>query len=178
MKISVLIHNIRSMHNIGAIFRTSDGAGVDHIYLSGYSALPPRKEIAKVSLGAEDFVPWSTIEDPLLLIEQLQKQNTEVVLLEQVEGSINYSDWHNKTVPQNEAPQSSTPQKSTPQSSAANAKADKDILLVLGSELEGADQSLIDAADTYLELPMRGHKKSLNVSVAYGIAIYELTKNK
>ena len=146
----VLVHNIRSMHNVGSIFRTSDGIGVSHIYLTGYTATPPRKEITKTAIGAEDFVSWSYDEDPLLIIAAAKQNGTKIVLLEQTPKSIDYKEFKQK-----------------------HSEVD-DILFIVGSELKGADQELIDTADITIDLPMRGQKESLNVSVAYGIALYEI----
>jgi tRNA G18 (ribose-2'-O)-methylase SpoU len=139
------------MHNIGAFFRTCDAAGVDFLHISGYSAKPPRKEISKVAIGAENYVPWSYDENPIDIINRLKKEGFKIVLLEQVDGSINSMDWRDR-------------------------HNGDDVLLILGSELHGACDELIEIADEYMEIPMHGQKASLNVSVAFGIAIYSIIK--
>jgi tRNA G18 (ribose-2'-O)-methylase SpoU len=88
-QVYVLAHNIRSMHNIGSIFRTSDGAGVSKIYLTGYCACPPRKEITKTALGAEDFVEWEFYKDPVELVKKLKKKGIQIIALERISGGKN-----------------------------------------------------------------------------------------
>ncbi len=148
----LILHNIRSAHNVGAIFRTADGAGVSHVYLSGYTPLPtdqfnrPRKDIAKTALGAELSVPWSTAKNVSSLIARLKKEGYEIVGLEQDERSVDY--------------------RSAP-------KKEKAALLV-GNEVRGISPQLRKKCDVLIEIPMRGEKESLNVSVATGIALYAL----
>ncbi|MGH7489847.1 MAG: TrmH family RNA methyltransferase, partial [bacterium] len=84
----VLAHNIRSMHNVGAIFRTSDGAGVDKLFLTGYTAVPPRVEITKSALGAEAWIPWEHEKDPLQVISRLKKEKVAIVALEQTKDAV------------------------------------------------------------------------------------------
>jgi len=146
-KVYVLAHNIRSMHNIGSIFRTSDGAGVTKIYLTGYSACPPRKEIAKTALGAEDYVDWEHHKDPVQLVKELKAKKIHIVALERTEGGKNIFKYKPKYP----------------------------LCLIVGNEIEGVPQELLDLCDQLLEIPMRGLKESLNVSVAFGIGIYALT---
>jgi len=145
--IYVLAHNIRSMHNIGSIFRTSDGAGVTKIYLTGYSACPPRKEIAKTALGAEDYVDWEHHKDPVQLLKALKAKKVKIVALERTEGGKNIFKF----------------------------KPSYPLCLIVGNEIDGIPQELLDLCDKLLEIPMRGLKESLNVSVAFGIGIYALT---
>ena len=145
-QVYVLAHNIRSMHNIGSIFRTSDGAGVSKIYLTGYSACPPRKEISKTALGAEEFIPWEFYKNPLTLVKKLKKDKFQIIALERTEGSKNIFDFKPKYP----------------------------CCLIVGNEIEGVPPELLDLCDKKLEIPMRGTKESLNVSVAFGIAVYAL----
>ena len=151
-EVVVLVYNIRSTHNIGSIFRTSDSVGVDKVYLSGYSPTPvdkfnrPRKDIAKVSLGAEKTVSWEYVEDPYKLIKKLKKEGFEVVGLEQTKNSIDYKKFKTK----------------------------KSLLFILGNEVLGMDKKMIDICDKVIEIPMKGDKESLNVSVAYGVAIFRV----
>ena len=149
--LSVLVHNIRSMHNVGAIFRTSDGAGVSHIYLTGYTPYPPRKEIAKTFLGAENFISWNHDTDPIPIIKRLKKEGTAIVLLEQLPNSIPHHQIAN------------------------HFKKTDNILLIVGSEIGGINQDIINLADIAIEIPMHGQKENLNVSVAFGIAIYQIS---
>lgn len=142
----VILHNIRSLHNIGSIFRTADGAGVDKIYLTGLTACPPRKEIAKVALGAENSVKWEYHPDPVKLIQKLKKQKIQILALEKA-----------------------------PQSKAITTfKAKRPFCLIVGNEVEGVYGELLHQADEVLKIPMHGKKESLNVSVAFGVAIYSL----
>ena len=145
---SVLLNNIRSMHNVGSIFRTSDGAGIDHIYLCGYTPYPPRKEISKTALHADETMSWSYYLNSIELIKKLKKEGVEIVALELTEESIDYRKF----------------------------KPSKNTCLILGHETEGVDKETLSLVDKVIKLPMRGKKGSLNVSVAYGIAAYELTR--
>ncbi len=157
--ISLLLHDIRSAHNVGSIFRTADAAGVSHIYFTGYTPRPykgelpyttkPERSIIKTALGAEQYVEWSEHDDVSELLSELSESGVEIVALEQAETSIDYRQFK-------------------PQS--------KDILLILGNEPVGISYEILERCDTILEIPMRGKKDSLNVSVAAGIALYELTR--
>lgn len=138
------------MHNVGSIFRTSDGAGIDHLYLCGYTPYPPRKEISKTALNADESVNWSYHLDAVELIQKLKKDGVEIVALELTEDSIDYREF----------------------------KPTKDTCLILGHETDGVENELLSLADKVIKLPMRGKKESLNVSVAYGIAAYELTRGR
>lgn len=146
----VLAHNIRSMHNVGAIFRTSDGAGVDKLFLTGYTAIPPRVEITKSALGAETWIPWEHEKDPLTVISRLRRDTVSVVALEQTKDAIEISEF-TPTFP---------------------------LCLVVGNEINGVPDDILQQCDTVVQLPMRGRKESLNVSVAFGIAAYEIAKQR
>ncbi|MBC8465272.1 MAG: RNA methyltransferase [Parcubacteria group bacterium] len=149
-KIVLILHNIRSTYNVGAIFRTADGAGVSHVYLSGYTPLPvdqfnrPRKDIAKTALGAEVSVPWTATKNISTLISRLKKDGYTIVGLEQDERSVDY-----RSVPKKEK-----------------------VALLVGNEVRGISPPLRKKCDVLIEIPMRGEKESLNVSVATGIALY------
>lgn len=145
----VLLNNIRSMHNIGSVFRTSDAACIEKVYITGYTAQPPREEINKTALGATETVDWEYFEDPIKCIEQLKKDGYLILGLEQSQKSIDFYEY--------ELP-------------------NQNVCLILGNEVFGVDQELLDLCDIHLEIPMYGMKHSLNVSVAYGIAIFELVK--
>ena len=168
-EVSVVLHNIRSLHNVGSIFRTSDGAGVKKIYLCGYTPAPQDKlgrtpsGLAKTALGAENNIPWEKITKTANLISRLAKQGYKIWAVEQAEKSVLYS-------------------------SVRPAGRDK-IVLVLGPEVRGLPESILKRCDEILEIPMRGvmvrhahhprsigkGKESLNVSVAFGIVAYQLT---
>lgn len=151
-EVIVLIHDIRSTHNVGSIFRTSDAVGVSRIYISGFSPTPkdkygrPRKDVAKVSLGAENTIPWEYVESPFTLIKKFKKEGYEVVGLEQSDKSVDYKKFKSK----------------------------KPILFIVGSEVEGMSTKMLDLCDSIIEIPMLGDKESLNVSVAFGVAIFRI----
>ncbi|MCX6716616.1 MAG: TrmH family RNA methyltransferase [Candidatus Taylorbacteria bacterium] len=154
----VLLHDIRSIHNVASIFRTSDGAGVEKIYLTGYSPCPvdrfgrPQKGFAKVSLGAENSVSWEYEKEPRALLTRLKKQGVSVVAVEQDERSELYSEMKDgKKVP---------------------AKIKYPAIFVFGNEVGGVDKKILDLADKIIEIPMRGVKESLNVSVSVGIILF------
>ncbi|HQY20414.1 MAG TPA: RNA methyltransferase [Ignavibacteria bacterium] len=145
----VLCDNIRSIFNVGAIFRTSDAAFVEKIYLTGYTPYPPRKEIEKVALGATETVPWEYYKDPVEIVLNLKKENIKIAVLE-ITDEQNLI-WNVKP-------------------------ADFPLCLVLGNEITGVSKEIIDLADMSFEIPMLGMKQSLNVSVAYGVAVFEMVK--
>ena len=147
--IYVLCDSIRSIFNVGAIFRTSDGAFIEKLYLTGYTPYPPRKEIEKVALGATLSVPWEYRKDAVELIKELKAKNIKICVLELTDSSNVY--WNLQ-------------------------KSEFPICLVLGNEITGVSKEIIDLADISIELPMLGIKQSLNVSVAYGIAVYEMIR--
>ena len=150
--IRILLHNIRSAHNVGSIFRTSDAIGVSHVYLSGYSPLPldkfgrPVKEIAKTALGGEKTIPWELVKNPAKLIKKLKAEGFSVVAIEQDARAIDYKTFH---------PKGKT-------------------LVLVGNEVLGLSSAMKRHADTIIEIPMMGKKESLNVSVAYGIAMFRI----
>ena len=142
----VLGDDIRSLHNVGAIFRTSDAAHIQHLYLCGITGKPPRDEIRKTSLGAEESVPWSYEKDALVVIEKLRQQGYQICVLEHTTQSVNYQQTDYQFP----------------------------LCLIIGNEYHGVNDELVAAADMAIELPMHGIKQSLNVSVAYGVAVYHL----
>ncbi len=150
-----IVHNIRSLHNVGSIFRTSDGAGVEKIYLTGYTPIPLDKhgdkipQFAKVSLKAEDYMPWEKIRDISKLIAKLKKEGYKIFAIEQ----------DAKSIPYHKLP--------------ATYKLNK-IALILGAEVTGLSKGVLKKCDKILEIPMLGKKESLNVSVAYGVVVYHL----
>lgn len=142
--LAAVVHDVRSMHNVGAVFRTADGAGFDGVILSGISGAPPDPRIAKVALGAERALPFDRAATCDELLELLA--GSYVVLLEQHPRSVAITDLR---IP-----------------------SDLPVALVVCGEIDGAPAQLIDRADAIAEIPMFGHKESLNVSVAFGIAAY------
>lgn len=142
----ILLDNIRSMQNVGAIFRNADGAGFEKIYLTWYTPTPPRNEISKTALTAENTIDWEYYIHPHECISHLKNQGFSLYSVELHEKSIDYKTlFHN-----------------TP----------KDICLVLWNEVKWVDKSLLDISDEIVMIPMLGNKESLNVSVAAGIVMY------
>ncbi|MFA5062429.1 MAG: RNA methyltransferase [Patescibacteria group bacterium] len=146
MKFVLVIPNIRSGHNVGAMFRTADGAGVDKIYLTGYTPCPPHPQVDKVSLGAEKSVSWQYFKQAGRLLKQLKKEGYNIVALEHTKTSKDIFKWKPKFP----------------------------IALIVGNEKTGVTKSLLKYCDEAVEIPMKGKKTSLNVSVAAGIAIYRI----
>lgn len=144
-----LCDNIRSIFNVGAIFRTSDAAFIEKLYLTGYTPYPPRKEIEKVALGATESVPWEYFKNPVDAAKEVKSKGIKIAVLE-ITDSKNLI-WNIN-------------------------KEDFPVCLVLGNEITGVSKEIIDIADTSLEIPMLGMKQSLNVSVAYGIAVFEMIR--
>lgn len=146
--ILLLAHNIRSLWNVGSLFRTSDAFGVEKIYLTGYTATPPRREISKTALGAEDSVPWASERDPVKAIKMLKKKGFAIVALEQAKRAVDLATYQ-------------PPSK---------------VCLIVGHEVLGVPKELLKLCDAIVHIPMHGTKESLNVSVAAGIALHHLRK--
>ena len=148
----LVLHNIRSVYNVGAIFRTADATGVSKIYLTGYTPGPVdrfdrlRADLRKSALGAELVVPWERREKVVDLIDNLKIKNYEIVALEQDKRAIDYKNYHPT----------------------------KDFAMIVGNEVEGLTTEVLNACDKIIEIPMKGRKESLNVSVALGIAMYKV----
>ncbi len=165
MKLIAILHNIRSIHNVGSIFRTADGAGVEKLYPCGITPSPLdrfgklRPDFAKVALGAERGVPWESVKSTVTLVKRLKKDGWRIVALEQAKDSVNLFEFAKTSHSSNLTPQSSH------------------LCLILGDEVRGIPPSLLKLADTILEIPMHGKKESLNVSVAFGIAVYALSES-
>lgn len=155
-----ILHNIRSAHNVGSMFRTADAAGIEKIYLCGITPAPvdrfgrPHKEIAKVALGAERTVAWEGVKSTASLIKKLKKGGFTVCAMEQ----------HAQSVPYNKI--------------RLAKKELAQTALMVGNEVEGLSPALLKYADTILEIPMRGKKESLNVGVAFGIVAFLLTTQR
>lgn len=148
--IAALFHNVRSSLNVGALFRTADGAGVAKIYVSGYTPKPvdrfgrPDGRIAKTALGAEQSVPWEYQKNPYRIISKLREEGWQIVGVEQDARSIDYRAF----------------------------KPNRKTLFIFGNEVRGISAALRASCDALVEIPMRGSKESLNVSVAAGIILY------
>jgi len=146
LPLCVVLNNIRSLHNVGTIFRTADGAGVEKIWLCGITGYPPQGGIAKTALGAENHVSWEYREDILGLLKELKNAGYQIVLLEQMHGSVHHDVF----------------------------KAKSPVCLVVGNEVDGIAEGLQVLSDAAIEIEMDGIKNSLNVAVAFGIAVYQL----
>lgn len=152
MRKTLWLHNIRSIHNVGSMFRTADASGVDHIYLSGYTPHPvdrfgrARKDMEKVAIGAEKSVSWSYFGDPKSEIEQLKKEGVHVLGVEQDVRSV---DLFNSRKIETES-----------------------LVIAMGEEVLGMEDWQRDLCDSLVEIPMLGKKESLNVSVACGVVLY------
>ena len=161
-KIVLIVHNVRSAHNVGSILRSADGFGIDSVYLTGYTPYPasPNDQrlpyqaqradylIHKTALGAEKYVNWSHQSDVITLLHQLRKDGFLIVALELTSSA----------------------------SDLAKFKPRKNMAIILGSELAGVDKKLLSLADRHLKIPMAGQKESLNVSAAAAIAMYHLRR--
>lgn len=154
----VILDNIRSLHNVGSIFRTADAVGVEKLYLCGITPAPldrfgiVRGDVAKVSLGAEKVVPWEQVARTSTVIKKLKKEGYKIVGLEQTKRSVPYCSLDSRFY--------------------GNDK--QKIALVLGAEVEGVSSGILKLCDTIIDIPMSGVKESLNVSVAFGIAAFAL----
>ena len=148
LPISILVENVRSVHNVGSIFRSADGFGANKIYLTGYTACPPREDLAKTSLGSEKAVPWEHFDNPLDAAKSILKRGISLVLLEQTVKSKSIYDINWKFP----------------------------VCFIVGNEVSGVSEELSKMSKIHAEIPMRGVKQSLNVSVATGVAGYEFSR--
>lgn len=153
----VLAHNIRSLHNVGSIFRTADVFGVDKLFLSGYTGIPPDPKIAKVALNADSYVPWEYKKSAVAVIKSLRKIHPKLTII----GLEN-------NVPKVLQKRLIFAPKFRPKFP---------LLLILGEETKGIPKTLATHCDKFLEIPQQGKKESLNVSVAFGAAAYVIWNN-
>ena len=151
LPIKLLADNVRSMHNIGSFFRTSDAFRIDEIILGGISGCPPHSEISKTALGAEESVAWRHVDDSVEEARRLQSEGWVIVALEQAHDSVSLGDYD---------------------------PGDSKCVLVVGNEVEGVDQRIVSMADVILEIPQEGTKHSLNVAASTAIALWEIYKVK
>jgi 23S rRNA (guanosine2251-2'-O)-methyltransferase len=157
----LIVHNVRSAHNVGSILRSADGFGISKVYFSGYTPYPKKekdsrlphiaekmqRQISKTALGAEKSVDWEQIENIGEVINKLKKEGYEIAALEQTGNARDLS----------------------------NFSPTKNIAVIVGNEVDGIDEETLEAADIHLQIPMQGKKESLNVAVAAAIAMYQLS---
>ncbi|MCT4589020.1 MAG: RNA methyltransferase [Carboxylicivirga sp.] len=148
LPIVMVLDNIRSLNNVGSVFRTSDALKVEKILLCGITATPPNKEIHKTALGAEDSVEWQYFEETELAIKKLKAEGYIICSLEQVENSTSLLDF--------------------------NPVRDNKYAIVLGNEVKGVQQKIVNESDVCIEIPQYGTKHSFNVSVSAGIVLWEV----
>ena len=151
LPVVIVLDNVRSQHNIGSVFRTSDAFRMEKIYLCGITATPPNREIHKTALGATESVEWKYFDTTLLAIEQLKKEGYRIYAIEQVENSVSLKDF--------------------------NLKLDEKIALVFGNEVDGVAEEVMPHVDGSIEIPQFGTKHSLNIAVSAGIVIWEIAKD-
>ncbi len=155
MKKVVILDNIRSIHNVGSIFRTADALGVNKIYLCGTTPTPidrfgrHRADMAKVALGAEKTIEWEYAESTVAIVMKLKDEKFQIIAVEQDKNSIDYR----------------------------KAKTKDKTALIMGEEVNGISKEVLQLSDIILEIPMKGKKESLNVSVALGVAGFEIFTN-
>ena len=172
----VVLDDVRSLYNVGSVFRSADAFRVEAVYLCGITATPPNAEIHKTALGGEDSVDWRYFERTEDAVEELHRKGVFVYSVEQVEGSTKlqelntqHSNPHHSSSNNSSLNTSSTPitQHSTPNTRYA---------IIMGNEVKGVKQSVVDMSDGCLEIPQFGTKHSLNVSVTTGIVIWEFAR--
>lgn len=151
-EVYVILHNIRSLHNVGSMFRTADAAGVSKLFLTGYTPTPVnrlgavRSEITKTALGAERIVSWEHKKDISAVLKKLRSANVQLVAVEQDTRAVDYR----------------------------TLKVRRPVALLMGNEVRGLSRAVRNVCDAIIEIPMRGQKESLNVSVAFGVVLYSL----
>lgn len=147
-RLIVILDNIRSLNNIGSIFRTSDAFLIEKIYLCGITATPPHKDIHKTALGSTDAVDWEYAKNTLDVVKQLQEKNVKILSIEQAENATMLNDF-------------------TPLQQTTYA-------IVFGNEVKGVSQEVVSASDTVIEIPQYGTKHSLNIAVSCGVVLWDL----
>ncbi len=144
----IILDNIRSLNNIGSVFRTADAFLIKKIYLCGITATPPHKDIQKTALGATETVDWEYVENTLDLIINLQNENIKTISIEQAENAVMLHDF--------------------------NPKTDQTYAVIFGNEVKGVQQEVVSTSDSVIEIPQYGSKHSLNISVSVGVVIWDL----
>lgn len=148
LPVSILLDNVRSMYNVGAFFRTADGAGIERLLLSGITARPPKSAIRKTALGAEERVAWEPVADTASVIDQLREKEYEIAAIETSTSALDIFEWQPRFP----------------------------VCVLFGHEVDGLTPALLAACDTHVRIPMLGLKHSLNVASAGAIVIYELLR--
>jgi 23S rRNA (guanosine2251-2'-O)-methyltransferase len=148
LPVTLLLDNVRSMYNVGAFFRSADGAGVERLLLSGITARPPKNEISKTALGADEFVPWEGVADAAARVEQLRGEGYEVAAVETSVQAVDLFDWQPRFP----------------------------VCMMFGHEVDGIGAELLQRCDTHVRIPMLGRKHSLNVASAGSVVVYELLR--
>jgi tRNA G18 (ribose-2'-O)-methylase SpoU len=144
----IILDNIRSLNNIGSVFRTADAFLVKKIYLCGITAKPPHKDIQKTALGAQDSVEWEYAEDVMEVVSKLQNEGVFVASIEQAELAVNLNDF--------------------------SVQKELTYAIVFGNEVKGVQQKVVTASDAVIEIPQFGTKHSLNISVSVGVVVWDL----
>ncbi|MBE6293250.1 MAG: RNA methyltransferase [Bacteroidales bacterium] len=150
LPLTIVLDNIRSLHNVGSVFRTSDAFRLERVLLCGITAVPPSSDIHKTALGAEDVVPWQYFADTMQAVDELRLQGYEIFAIEQVQQSIPLQSF----VVEN----------------------NRRYAVILGNEVKGVQQQVVDACNGSIEIPQFGTKHSLNVSVTAGMVIWEFAR--
>jgi 23S rRNA (guanosine2251-2'-O)-methyltransferase len=144
----LILDNVRSLNNIGSVFRTADAFLIEKIYLCGITATPPHKDIQKTALGASDSVDWEYAESTRTVVEGLQKEGVVVAAIEQAENSVSLQDFE--------------------------VERDTSYALVFGNEVKGVQQDIVSSSDIVIEIPQHGTKHSLNISVSAGVVVWDI----
>jgi len=144
----IVLDNIRSLNNIGSVFRTSDAFLIEKIYLCGITAKPPHKDIHKTALGSTDTVAWEDVENTLELLKKLKAENVQIISIEQAENATMLNDF--------------------------KPEPDTTYAIVFGNEVKGVQQDVVDVSDVVIEIPQYGTKHSLNISVSVGVVVWDL----
>ncbi len=147
-EVKVILHNIRSLHNVGSVFRSSDAFGISELILTGYTPTPPRPEINKTAIGAEEFMDWRHFETATEVIQELKNEGYTILGMEQTTNSIMLNDLDINNY--------------------------QKICLVMGNEVTGIDSEILHLMDEFIAIPQFGQKHSLNVSVAAAVMLYAL----
>lgn len=170
--IVVVLDNVRSAHNVGSVFRTSDSFKVDKVFLCGICPVPPSAEIHKSGLGAEDSVGWEHCEDTMVAVERLRNEGYTIVSVEQTVNSVKLDRFRPYTM---QECAEGTRQESAAETSNIDPIPSKKYALIFGNEVDGVSQEVVDASDFSLEIPQFGMKHSLNISVSAGVVLWHLT---
>lgn len=175
MPLIVVLDDVRSMYNVGSVFRTADAFRVEAIYLCGITACPPHPEIHKTALGAEDTVEWRYFADTMDAVRQLHEDGYTVMATEQCEGSTMLQDWRaERSETDHTQTHALAPSRNLEISTPRPHK--HKYAIIMGNEVKGVRQDIVDASDACLEIPQYGTKHSLNVSTTAGIVIWEFAK--